>query len=146
MVIAPVIASLITTVVLSRPIVKFIAVNRFLAANCEHCHVYGCALAIQKFALLILLISRSNSQRFVARYRRISTHGLVVYPHLPIHSAALAPIRTAVVVLPDSRSGTISITSPNRCECIANRAPKVDVCQGSCGTPLTQLLSTNSSK
>jgi hypothetical protein len=72
----------------SGSIVKLIVSNRFLAVHREHAHVYGCALAVQKFAFLILLISRNNSQRFVARYRRISAHGLVVYPHSSIDAAA----------------------------------------------------------
>jgi hypothetical protein len=82
------IASIIVSAVPSRPIVKFIAANRFIASHREHSHVYSRALPVQKFPFLILLIPRNNSQRFVTGDRRISSHGLIVYPHSSVDSAA----------------------------------------------------------
>jgi hypothetical protein len=76
------ISTLIASAVPSRSIVKFVALHR------EHSHVYRCALPVEKFPFLILLISRNNSQSFVPGYRRISSHGLIVYEHSSIHSAA----------------------------------------------------------
>src|SRR5437899_12841839 len=56
--------------------------------------------------------------------------------------ARTLPITVAVVRLPVNRSGSISITSPKICECIANIAPNRKVCHGSCRALFSQLLNT----
>jgi len=56
-------------------------------------------------------------------------------------------VRTAPIRTPWSSSliryqAQYPLLPPNRCECIANRAPKRTFAKGSCGTPFSQLLST----
>jgi hypothetical protein len=84
------------------------AKSRLLDAHLD-AHRVGCPLAVDRqirrvaprtFPRLSLrppcrkipvpdsLISRNNSQSFVPGYRRISSHGLIVYEHSSIHSAA----------------------------------------------------------
>src|SRR4029077_10868634 len=75
-------STVIRSVFPSRSIVKFVA------RGCEHSHIYRFALLEEKFPFLIAFITRDNSQRFVPRDRRISSHGLIVYEYSSIHSAA----------------------------------------------------------
>src|SRR5438094_365992 len=58
------------------------------------------------------------------------------------HLAGRAPRTPASVRRPARRSGSKSMISPNRWECIANMAPKRNVNQGTCDTWFSQLAST----
>src|SRR5207302_5373898 len=98
----------------------------------------------------------STANQAALAARKAASHGSRALVHIRTASAASnttnshlagrAPRTPASVRRPARRSGSKSMSSPNRWECIANMAPNRNVNQGTCDTWFSQLASTKTSR